>query len=60
VHKSMKNDVGLSDLALANVEALAQSETSEEFYKATGCCPSIEYVTCSGKDGRTYSYSYKC
>lgn len=27
VQKSMKNDVGLSDLALANVEALADNES---------------------------------
>lgn len=29
VQKSMKNDVGLSDLALANVEALADNESGE-------------------------------
>jgi hypothetical protein len=30
VHKSMKSNVGLSDLALANVEALAQNEGGNE------------------------------
>lgn len=35
VNKSMSNDAGLSDLTLSNVEALADSETSEEFTVAT-------------------------
>jgi hypothetical protein len=31
VNKSMKSDAGLSDLALMNVEALAQTETGQGF-----------------------------
>lgn len=58
VNKSMKSDANLSDLALMNVEALADSETSEEFYDATGCNATQEKVTCTGRDGRTYSYAY--
>jgi hypothetical protein len=34
VNKSMKSDANLSDLALANVEALAQSE----YYRPDGIC----------------------
>lgn len=57
VQKSMKSDCGLSDLALANVEALAQSETSDEFYNATGCWACICQTSCTGKDGKTYKHA---
>lgn len=44
----------LSDIALANVEALAQSETSDEFIKKT-CCEAVwEDVSCDGCDGQTH------
>jgi len=43
----------ISDLSLANVEALA-SETSEEFLKATGCIAVWEVSNCNG-----YSYAKK-
>lgn len=58
VNMSVNHDTTLSDIALTNVEALAQSETSEEFYAATGCHATIENVSCTGKDGKTYSYAY--
>ena len=59
VNQSMKSDDGLSDLALANVEALASGETSEEFYEATGCYATIRDVSCTGKDGNIYSFASK-
>ncbi|WP_436414977.1 NVEALA domain-containing protein [Petrimonas sp.] len=58
INKSVNSDVYLSDLALANVEALAQTETGDEFYAATGCHATIENISCTGKNGKTYSYAY--
>lgn len=55
--ESKKNNVVLNDLALANLEALATGETSDEFYQATGCWACICSTSCSGKDGRTYSHA---
>ena len=50
---------GLSDISLDNVEALA-SESSEEFYDATGSKAVWENTNCKGKDGKTtYSYASK-
>lgn len=47
VQKSMKSDVGLSDLALSNVEALASSESSDCpngcYDNGTGCWCKIWY-----------------
>lgn len=54
-----QNKEALSDLALDNVEALANGEGSmsaEEFYKRTSCVPVQEDVRCHGTDGNTYSY----
>ena len=39
----------MSDLALANVEALANRETEEEFTNATGCVACICDYKCTGK-----------
>jgi len=58
VNKSMSNDAGLSDLALANVEALADSETSEEFTAATNCIACHKDHNCTGKDGKNYSFAH--
>ena len=44
----------LSDVALANVEALAQSETSDEFIKKTCCEAVCDDVRCEGCDGETH------
>lgn len=52
-----KNEMKLNDLALANVEALARSETDEEFTQKTGCYVVWENVTCHGKDGNTHKYA---
>jgi len=50
----------MSNLALANVEALADSESSEEFYNYTGCYAVLCYELCiSWKTGNTYSYASK-
>jgi hypothetical protein len=59
VNQKVKSNAYLSDLALANVEALAQTETSDEFYQATGCYASIEYHRCTGNNGLTYSYAWR-
>jgi len=47
----------MSELALANVEALASAESSEDFTNGTDCVAVWEYYTCRGKDGRLYSYA---
>jgi hypothetical protein len=47
----------VSDLAMANVNALAEGESSEDFTKATGCIAVWEDVTCNGSDGNIYSYA---
>ena len=57
VNKSMKSDANLSDLALANVEALAQNEsgsgdcatycTPESGYTCIIMWPGAEGITCS-------------
>jgi len=52
-----KKEACISDIVLSNVEALARSESSEEFYQHTGCRAVWESVSCSGKDGRTHSYA---
>lgn len=52
-----QNEVEMSDLALANVEALADSETDEEFYNKTGCYAVWVDTTCHGKDGNNHSYA---
>jgi len=48
----------MSDLALANVEALADdAESGEDFTNGTDCVAVWENYTCRGKDGKLYSYS---
>lgn len=47
----------MSDLALANVEALAEGESSEDFTQHTGCIAVWDNVNCRGDDGRLYSYA---
>ena len=54
---SQKSDV-MSELALANVEALADdAESGEDFTNGTDCVAVWENYTCRGKDGKLYSYS---
>ncbi len=50
VNKSMKSDVNLSDLALANVEALAETET-------TTPCKGYGSVLCTYNNIWVYSQS---
>jgi hypothetical protein len=49
----------MSDLTLANIEALATSETSDEFTGSTCCVACTDKVSCDGCDGRTHSYAYR-
>ena len=56
---SSQEEVELSELALANVEALAQGETSEEFTGKTCCIAVWDNTNCSGCDGYTYSYAIR-
>lgn len=50
----------LSDVALANVEALADTESSEDFKKATDCEAVLEKVSCRSEiTGKVYSYADK-
>ena len=48
----------MSDLVKANVEALADRETGEEFTNATGCVACICDYKCTGKDGKIYKNAY--
>ena len=51
VYNSQKSDV-MSELALANVEALADdAESGEDFTNGTDCVAVWENYTCRGKDG---------
>jgi endonuclease I len=59
VNLSTKKSNTTSLLALANVEALADTETDDEFTSSTGCKAVWENVNCSGKNGVTYSYAKK-
>ena len=52
-----KQDVELSGLTLDNVEALANGETDDEFYQATGCYAVWVNTTCHGKDGKYHSFA---
>lgn len=57
VYNAQKPDMELSGLALENVEALADLETSDEFTQAT-CCEAVwENVSCRGCNGPLYSYA---
>lgn len=59
--QNKKVDVMLSELALSNIEALAQYEsmTPEEFYEKTGCYAKPCQQTCNGKDGKTHESASK-
>ena len=59
VNKSMSNDAGLSDLALANVEALADGENPGT---GDGCKSQIKGSTYEDLPGGYYTitYSYGC
>ena len=58
VFNAQKSEV-LSDTALANVEALAQAESGDE-YTGWSCCVAVwENVSCKGCDGRTHSYAQR-
>lgn len=49
----------LSDIALANVEALAEGETQDQ-YGSWSCCEAVwEYNKCDGCDGRVHIYAIK-
>jgi len=50
-----------SMLALANVEALADGETmtDDEFTDQTDCVACWDDHNCTGKDGKTYSFSHR-
>lgn len=52
-----KNEINLTDLTLANVEALARSETDDEFTQKTCCVAIWENRNCSGCDGNTHTYA---
>ena len=45
-YSSNNNDVALADLALSNVEALANGESSETFTATTGCVAVFDNVNC--------------
>lgn len=53
-----QQETEMSELALANVEALANRETGEEFTDATGCVARICDYKCTGKDGKIYKNAY--
>ena len=47
--------IAMSDMALANVEVLAQeAETGNQFTQATCCVAVWDKETCHGCDGKTY------
>lgn len=57
VFNPQKSELELSDVALANVEALADAETSEEFKNNT-CCEAVWYESsCAACNGKRYSYA---
>jgi hypothetical protein len=56
-YSSNNNDVALADLALSNVEALANGESSEAFTGATGCVAVWENVNCK-KPGENAVHTY--
>lgn len=59
VFNAQKSEV-LSDVALSNVEALADAESSDEFTSATDCVAVWEDVTCrSSITGKLYSFAKK-
>ena len=59
VYKAKKTHT-LSDVALANIEALAQEpETGDQFTMATCCIAVWDKETCDGCDGKTYSYAIR-
>ena len=52
-----ENKDTFSDLALANIEALAQGESDEDVYNSTGCYAVWVNITCRGKDGNLHSFA---
>ena len=56
---SSQQETELSELALANIEALAQGESSEDFTAKTCCIAVWDNTSCSGCDGYTYSYAIR-
>ena len=52
-----KNNVNLSDLTLANIEALAEAESSYEFFQHTGCRAVLVDKRCIGKDGNIHLFA---
>lgn len=50
-------EVELSDLAMANVEALASGESDDDFYQATGCHATICAKVCGP---HIYASKTKC
>lgn len=54
-----QRDLQLSDLEMANVEALANPETPDDFTKYTCCIAVVENYTCHGCNGKVYSYAMR-
>lgn len=54
-----ENEVTISELALANVEALASGESDADFTARTGCVAVLEDINCHGKDGNTHRFARK-
>ncbi|RHJ93058.1 NVEALA domain-containing protein [Parabacteroides bouchesdurhonensis] len=54
-----KNEVTLSDVALDNVEALAEGESSGDFTTQTGCVAVWYLSSCYGKDGQNHSFAVR-
>ena len=54
---SFRQEKAMTELELANVEALAGGETGDEFTDATDCVAVWENYSCRGKDGKLYSYA---
>lgn len=50
-----RNNINFSDLALANIEALA--ETPQEYTERTGCVAVTEDMKCVDFNGSKHSYS---
>ncbi|MBS5551087.1 MAG: hypothetical protein KHX53_03330 [Bacteroides sp.] len=59
VYNSQKEEMDLSEFALDNVEALAYTESSDEFTQSTCCVATWENLSCYGCNGLTYSYAVR-
>lgn len=59
VYNSQKEEMDLSEFALDNVEALAYTESSDEFTQSTCCVATWENLSCYGCNGLTYFYAVR-